>query len=270
LSVVGPERVGDVLSGGHRLRFRVRGDGPPLLMIHGLGASFELWDPLDSKLRGFQRVAVDPPGSGRSSTPHLYLSIRGYARAMAEVLDDLELDTVDVLGLSLGGMIAQELAYRHPSRVRRLVLASTTCGWGGAFGDPRAMAVLATPARYYSRRHFHQVAPILSGPQIKNDRELYEEQLAIRQRIKPSLLGYFVQLTAAWTWTSLPWLSRLDLPLLAISGSDDPIVPLKNSQQIVDKVPGARLAVVPGGGHLCIIESAAHVAGIITEFLESP
>jgi pimeloyl-ACP methyl ester carboxylesterase len=237
-------------------------------MIHGLGASFELWDPLDSKLTGFQRIAIDPPGSGRSSTPLHYFSIRRYAQVMADVLDRLELDTVDVLGLSLGGMIAQELAYRHDRRVRRLILASTTCGWGGALGDPRAMAVLATPARYYSRRHFHRVAPILYGRQIKHDPELYQEQLAIRQLLKPSPFGYFVQLAAAWTWTSLPWLSRLDLPVLAVSGSDDPIVPLKNSQQIVARVPGARLAVVAGGGHLCVIESAAHVAELIAEFLE--
>jgi pimeloyl-ACP methyl ester carboxylesterase len=259
-----------VVAGGHRIRYRIRGEGPPLLMIHGLGASFELWDPLDSKLEGFQRVAVDPPGSGRSSTPRRYLSIRSYAQVMADVLDHLDLGVADVLGLSLGGMIAQELAYRHRSHVRRLVLASTTCGWGGEPGDPRAMAVLATPARYYSRRHFHKVAPILYGPQIKDDPGLYEEQLEIRQQVKPSLLGYFVQLSAAWTWTSLPWLRRLDVPLLAISGSDDPIVPLKNSRQIVDRVPGARLAVVPGGGHLCIIESAAQVADMITEFLEGP
>jgi poly(3-hydroxyoctanoate) depolymerase len=265
---VGAERVETVVAGGHKVRYRIRGDGPPLLMIHGLGASLELWDPLDSKLEGFQRIAVDPPGSGRSSTPRHYISIRSYAQVMADVLDHLELATVDVLGLSLGGMIAQELAHRHPSRVRRLVLASTTCGWGGDLGDPRAMAVLATPARYYSRRHFHKVAPVLYGPQIKDDPELYEEQLAIRQRVKPSLIGYFVQLSAAWTWTSFPWLRRLDIPLLAISGSDDPIVPVKNSQQIVDKVPGARLAVVPGGGHLCVIESAATVGEIITEFLE--
>lgn len=123
------EQTGFLKTAGQRVRYRVRGDGAPLLMLHGIGAPLELWRPLEPKLADFQTITVDPPGSGRSSTPEGSFGMREYAGVMDALLTHLRLDSAHVLGLSLGGMIAQELAYRSPGRVERLVLASTSCGW---------------------------------------------------------------------------------------------------------------------------------------------
>jgi pimeloyl-ACP methyl ester carboxylesterase len=259
--------TGYIETTGQRVRYRVRGDGPPLLMIHGVGASLELWRPLESLLGDFRTITVDPPGAGRSSTPRGRFGMRRFAGVLDDLLTHLGVESASVLGLSLGGMMAQELAYRRPDRVERLILASTSCGWGSTPGNPMAMAVIATPARYYSRRHFNQVAPILYGKQILSDRGLLEEQWHIRHRLRPKLRGYAVQMGAAWTWSSLPWLGKLEMPVLAITGSDDPIVPATNSRQIVSKVRDGRVEVIPGGGHLAVIEEAHAAARMLRNFI---
>lgn len=252
---------------GLRIRYRVQGTGRPLVLIHGLGASLELWDPFTDRLAGRQIITLDNPGAGLSSTPTRPFGIGSYAGVVEELLDHLTLTEVDLLGLSFGGLVAQEFARRHGDSVGRMILASTTCGWGGIPGNPAAMAVLATPLRYYSRTHFRRVAPILYGGRIRDDLSLFEQQAEIRHRLKPSLMGYLMQLAAANTWTSLPWLHTLKMPVLAISGRDDPIFPPANTRRLASRIPGAKLAIVPGGGHLVLLDSADEVAPLINGFL---
>lgn len=145
---------------GHLLRVSVRGDGPPMLLIMGLGGNIEMWDPLERELhiRGFQTIAYDAPGTGHSPPRLVPLRPPGLARQAAHLLDSLGLPDAHVLGVSFGGGIAQELALRNPHRVRRLVLASTSCGLGGVPCTPLALGLLATPLRYYSPRFLRATA----------------------------------------------------------------------------------------------------------------
>ena len=101
--------------GGLRLRVARQGSGAPLLLINGIGAPLEMWRPLARRLPGRELVMFDLPGSGRSQTPALPLRMAGLARVVTDLLDELGLRTVDVLGYSLGGLVAQELARRAPS-----------------------------------------------------------------------------------------------------------------------------------------------------------
>src|SRR4051812_44871662 len=100
-------RSGHAVSGfletsGQGVRYRVRGDGPALLLINGVGAPLEYWDPLEAELADFTTISVDPPGAGRSSTPRGRFGIRDYAQVMEDVLDHLGVLTANVLGVSLG------------------------------------------------------------------------------------------------------------------------------------------------------------------------
>ena len=133
---------------GLRLRVGRHGSGPPLLLITGIGAHLDMWAPFARHAGERELIAFDPPGAGLSQRPRRPLRMRGLARVVAALLDTLGLERVDVLGYSFGGGLAQELAYRAPERVRRLVLCATAPGLGGVPPKPMAALMLATPARY--------------------------------------------------------------------------------------------------------------------------
>jgi len=254
---------------GHLLRVSVGGDGPPVLLIMGLGGNIEMWGPLERELqaRGFQTVAYDASGTGYSPPRAVPLRPHGLARQAAHLLDELGLPSAHVLGVSFGGGIAQELALRNPHRVRRLVLASTACGLGGVPGNPAALAMLATPLRYYSPRFLQATARWMYGPDADDDGAVMRQQVHARRSRPPTMWGYLSQLYALAGWTSLPWLHRITAPTLIITGAKDPIVPPVNARLLQSRIPNATAHVVPGAGHLLLMDHAAECAALIAGFL---
>lgn len=254
---------------GHLVRARVHGDedGPPLLLLNGLGAPLEIFEPLLHELVGRRTITFDAPGSGQSETPGLPLSIAGHARIALDLLDHLGVTTVDVLGFSFGGMVAQELAHLAPGRVRSLVLASTSCGWGAVPGTPAAVMAIATPERYYSRTAFEAMAPDYVGGRESADLEFLHGQARARRAHPPNVRGYMYQFWAAASWSSLLWLPELTQPTLVLAGEADPLIPALNAQVLTTLLPRARVHIVPDGGHLCLFERAADLAPRIEAFL---
>ena len=235
----------------------------------GLGGNIEMWQPLTDELGDFETIAFDAPGTGESDTPRWPLSMRGLARLTARLLEQLGYGTVDVLGVSYGGAIAQELAYRHPSHVRRMVLAATAYGIGSLPGKPMAIAMLSTPYRYYSRSHLKAIAPRLYGGKIARQPDLLDRHAYSRLGHAPSLRGYLWQLAAIGKWSSLPYLHRLRLPVLVLTGDDDPLIRVTNGRILASLIPGARLRVLPGAGHLFLIDQAKDSAELIGTFLKA-
>jgi len=243
------------------------GVGPPLLLVMGLGGNIEMWEPLVEELRDFQTIAFDAPGTGESDTPRWPLSMRRLAAITAQLARSLGHPRVDVLGVSYGGAIAQELAHRHPERVRRLVLAATSFGVGSLPGRPGALALLSTPYRYYSRGHLRAVAPRLYGGQIARRPRLLDEHAYSRLGHAPSVRGYLWQLAAIAGWSSLPFLRRLRMPVLVLTGDDDPIIRVTNARVMAALIPRARLRILRGAGHLFLVDQAAESAQLIRDFL---
>ena len=254
---------------GIRLRTSVRGVGRPLLLITGLGASLELARPFEQELtaRGVQTVAFDAPGIGESTAYTLPRRMPGIARTIEAMLDALGYDRVDVLGVSLGGVVAQQLAHQAPRRVRRLVLAATGPGLGGVPGSPRVLLALATPRRYDQPDYYRRIAGRTYGGQARRDPDALLGGSPARFVQRPSIRGYLGQLYAISGWTSLPWLHRLRQPTLVLAGDDDPIVPLVNGRILARRIPCARLHVVPGGGHLFLLERPAELAALVADYL---
>jgi poly(3-hydroxyoctanoate) depolymerase len=259
---------------GLRLRTSVRGTGSPLLVLTGIGASLELSTPLERALNSHavQTLALDAPGTGESSRYHRPRRIPGLARTVELTLDALGYDQVDVLGVSFGGVLAQQFAHQAPQRVRRLVLASTAAGvpgLGGVPGSPRALLALATPRRYHSPNYYHRIAGALYGGQARRDPDALLHGSIARFSQAPSLRGYLAQLYAISLWTGLPWLWRLRQPTLVLAGDDDPIVPVINGRILTRVIPNARLEVIRGGGHLFLLERPTELAALIATFLSA-
>jgi poly(3-hydroxyalkanoate) depolymerase len=269
----GARRVELVKVAATTLRVAVQGEGPPLLLLSGLGGNLDMWAPLEPYLGGFEVVTFDPPGTGGSGPgPGPFpLDMSEMADLAAGLLHTLGRGHLDVLGYSWGGALAQELAHRFPQLVRRLVLCATTCGLGGVPGSPRALAALATPWRYYSRAHLERVAPSLYGGMARRDPgSSLGAHSELRLGHPPSLVGYAGQLFAIARWTSLPWLHELHQPTLVVAGDDDPIVPLANARLLAARIPDSHLHVVPGGGHLLLLDQAEEVAPVVRAFLLPP
>jgi poly(3-hydroxyoctanoate) depolymerase len=256
---------------GHSIRVSIEGPaGPyPLLLIGGIGAPLDLWQDFRRRL-GVQTVAFDAPGTGGSSTPLRPRTMWELAWTVDALLDRLGYGTVDVLGISWGGGLAQHLALVRRSRVRRLVLACTGFGAGSVPGNLAAAAQLLTPARYFSPSHLERVGPDLFGGEVRRRPELLRDQGVLRSRGRPSLRGYLYQLLAAGTWASLPWLRFVDAETLILLGGDDPIVHAVNGRILARSLPNATLRVVPGAGHLFLVDQPADAARIVREFLAGP
>jgi poly(3-hydroxyalkanoate) depolymerase len=189
----------------------------------------------------------------------------GLARTFERLLDALGYEQVDVLGVSFGGILAQQLAHQAPGRVQRLVLAATgagVAGLGGVPGSPRAILTLATPRRYHSPDYFRRIAGALYGGEARR-----QPGSLTPFSEPPSLRGYVDQLYAISFWTGLPWLWRLSQPTLVLAGDDDPIVPVINGRILARTIPNARLEIIRGGGHLFLRERPTEIAALVADFL---
>jgi pimeloyl-ACP methyl ester carboxylesterase len=259
--------TGTMLSAdGVELFVQQRGKGRPLLLINGLGGSSELLEAVEERLSGVTRtIAVELPGAGRSPTPRRPLSISALARVLGTLLDDLGHAKVDVLGFSLGGTVAQQLAHDQPERIRRLGLAATACGWGSLPGTLDALALVSMPFRYYSRTVYEQTTRLL-GPA---DRELLARRPELseaRLQNPPPLLGYLYQFTAGALWSSLPWLADVRVPTLVLNGEADRLVPSANGLQLARLLPKSRLHVLPGEGHLFLCDPESLALPLLEDF----
>lgn len=254
-----------VLVGGATLRVATCGRGPPLLLLNGIGGNVEMWQPVVDRIAGRRLVMLDMPGTGGSPALRVPRRMSAYAELVVGVLDELGIERADVLGYSWGGALAQQLARTAPGRVRSLVLAATMPGVGGRPPAPWVVALMATPARYYSRTCLRLVSPLVFGSAPAAADSASGEA---RRRRPPSLLGYAQQLYALSGWSSRPWLARLDVPVLVLVGARDPLVPPRNGEILSRSIPGAQLRVVDGG-HLFLLEQPEEGCLAIQKFLGS-
>jgi poly(3-hydroxyoctanoate) depolymerase len=251
------------------LRVARIGEGAPLLLINGLGASLEMWQPLVRELAAEREViAFDLPGAGRSARPHRPLRMPDLADVVIELLDRLGLDALDVLGYSLGGVLAQELAHRAPDRVQRLVLCATTPGLPSVPPDPLVTALMLTPARYWSRQLAELIVPIIAGGRTARDGRALQAGLDHRLLQPPSVVGYLYQLYALTGWSSHPWIRGVRHRALVLHGDRDPVVPLANGRYLAHALPHGRLQIVPGAGHLFLFDEPHSAAPALMSFLD--
>jgi len=256
---------------GRRVRFRVQGEGPPVLLINGLGGNVATWSPLLESLNGFEVITFDAPGAGRSQTPLRPYTIAAVADTAAQVVRAAGHEQVDVLGYSLGGAVAQRLALTRPRLVRRLVLASTSCGAGAVPGALRALLAVSTPARHYSRSGYRAAMNMIDlAPAEKKSERVGDQVAAWHREAAPSPVGYALQMSAFSTFHSLSWLHRVAQPTLVLTGTNDNLVPMANSAVLAAYLPDARLRVFEGWGHYLLHDPASGAGDVVADFFGAP
>jgi poly(3-hydroxyoctanoate) depolymerase len=256
--------------GEQRLRLAIEpgsGKGRPLLLLNGIGANLELFQPFVDQLGAeIETIRIDMPGAGGSPAPSIPYRPSGLARLLGRALDQLGYGEVDVLGVSWGGAIAQQFAHQSPERCRRLVLVSTGTGAIMVPGRPSVLVQLATPRRYLDPSYRASIAAHLYGGRLRSNPQLATKYgLEVRSG---GVWGYYTQLIGSAGWTSIHWLHRLRQPTLILAGTDDPIVPLINAKIMARLIPNATLHIFDDG-HLGLLTSADTLAPVVRRFLTS-
>jgi pimeloyl-ACP methyl ester carboxylesterase len=222
---------------GLSVRVREEGDGPPVLLVHGLGANLTMWGPLLPQLRNRRRITLDLPGTGRSSTPLLPIPVRGLAALVSRVLDELGAETVDLLGYSFGGAVAQELALRDRTACAVSCRSRRAAAGGAIPGSLRSSLTSSVPIRYYSPALYEWTFDWTAGGRRPRREEMHR-QADLRRENPPTWLGYIWQALASSGWSSLSRLRSIRHPTLVVSGSEDPLVPLPNARLLAHGIPG--------------------------------
>lgn len=237
---------------------------PPLLFFIGLGANIELLAPFVERLRGRDVITFDMPGVGKTDDFRRSYRFAKMANAARAIIKTLGVHPVDVMGVSWGGMLAQEFAYRHSDTVERLILAATGAGIPMVPGSPSTLLKMLSSHRYSNPE---AIAPYLQ--------ELYGgsghglDTYASRMT-PPSSTGYLHQLLAVWGWTSARKLSRVSAKTLILMGAEDRVVPPVNGQILKALLKDARLHILNDAGHLFVLTHAEIVSGLVEDFLDAP
>ena len=250
---------------GVRIAYESFGEGPALLLMQGIGYARWSWDPVVPALaERFRVLNFDNRGIGESDVPPPPYSARQLAEDGIAVLDDAGVERAHVVGASLGGMAAQELAAGFPERVDRLVLVCTTPGGAGAVPMPAQTVALmqeaATLAPEVAMRRFVENALARNADASLVD-DLYERRVAN----PPDPIGWQGQAAAGMGFDGS--LLEIAAPTLILHGTEDAVVDPGNAALLAERIPGARVELFSGCGHLFFWEQPERFAETVGEFL---
>lgn len=253
---------------GVNLAVERRGTGPAVLFIHGYPLDHSIWDDQVAALEGWTRIAPDLRGMGRSDAPDLGYSIETYADDLLALLDSLGIREAVVCGLSMGGYIAFELLRRARHRISALVLVDTRAEADTVDGKRGREAAMALAREGGADAIARAMLPkMLARSTPDENPALVERVHAMMAATEVSgILGALQAMRDRPDSTSL--LSRLEgIPTLVVVGADDQIVSPETAKAMADAIPGARLAVIPGAGHLTPLERPQELTSLIAELL---
>jgi pimeloyl-ACP methyl ester carboxylesterase len=256
-------------AGEIELSYDRAGSGPPLLLIMGMSGTFDHWDAtfLAGLRRDFDVIVYDHRGVGSSSRLNGSgsLSIAQLAEDAAALLTALEVDSAHVLGISMGGMVAQELALAHPARIRTLSLGCTYCGGaGGALASNEVMSKLAEAMTSGDRERAIRAGwEVNLSPDFAANDDAYARFLDIGRRRAVPVEVIMEQMRAITEHDTSARLPEIELPTLVLHGTLDQMLPIQNGRLIAELIPDTRLEIFDGVGHLFFWEQPERSAELV-------
>ena len=255
--------------GRQELHYLQRGGGEPLLLIMGMSGTHLAWgDPfLDELAADFSVIAYDHRGVGRSSRVEEPFTLAELADDAAALLDGLEIESAHVLGVSMGGMIAQELALRRPEMVRTLVIGCSYAGGeGSALTPPETFRRLADAWPSGDRdRALRAAWDINVSERYAGRPGAFEAWREMASTLPVALPVIGLQLQAIAPHDTSERLERIAAPTLVVHGTEDQMLPPANAKVIASRIPGARLQWMEGIGHLFWWEEPQRTADLVRE-----
>jgi 3-oxoadipate enol-lactonase len=257
--------------GGLELHYERAGSGEPLLLIQGMSGNHLAWGrPFRSLLEAdFDVVAFDNRGIGHSTAVDEPFTIAEMAADTAGLLDALEIESAHVLGISMGGMIAQELALAHPERLRTLTLGCTYCGGPGSrLMDPADFqGLVEAMASGEERRVYRAMWELNLSPGFHEEESRYAEFVAMAEAIPAARRTIELQVQAIFGHDTSARLPQLRLPTLVVHGTADRVLSVVNGRRVASLIPGSRLEILEGVGHMFWWEQPERSAELLREFI---
>jgi pimeloyl-ACP methyl ester carboxylesterase len=253
---------------GAKIHWDQQGRGEPVLMIMGLGWASNMWHRTRPMLAPhYHTIAFDNRGAGRSDVSPGPYSIALLASDAAAVLDAAGVERAHILGVSMGGMIAQEFALQYPDRVHSLILGCT------AAGGPHVVQADADAIQLLFRRDSNAEERAKAAVPFIYDsgtpRERIAQDLAVLSEWYPNAEGYMAQLQGILAWEAHSRLGNIKAPTLVIHGENDRLVPAANGRMIAGRIPRARLVMLPHASHIFMTDQPAATHHAQMEFLSA-
>jgi len=234
-----------------------------VLFFNGIGARLEAAQAFSDHLPECRLVTFDVPGVGESPAPKMPYRPALLSKMAADLLDDLEIKTVDVFGVSWGGAMAQQFVKDHQERCETMTLAATSAGMIMVPGHPGALMKMVTPKRYFDPNYMLEVAPKIYGGSIGENIEQLEKFAELV--MGGSTRGYLYQMLAGYGWTSWLWLPQIKVPTLILMGKDDKIVPATNGRILKSRLPNSRLEFLDCG-HMFMLTKPEETTQLMRDF----
>lgn len=250
--------------------YRIEGEGHPLVMIIGLTANMDWWDPelIDKLSKRYRILLFDNRGAGRSGSSDGDYSMRQFADDTAGLMEAVGFDLAHVLGVSMGGMIAQELVLDYPERVDRLVLCATNCGGRESVLPDREVLTKLVDRTGTQDRLVRRFLSLMFPEEWLKENEAYFEDFKQRYLAAPATdenaAKQFMATARSSTCDRLP---AIDKPTLVACGSEDVLIPAENSRILAKRIPGARLIEFEGAGHGFMNQCRKEFVESLTGFL---
>ena len=259
-----------ISANGISLMYEEAGEGPPLLLISGLGQNRRAWLPAVPRLaRQFRCITFDNRGTGASDVPAGPYDIPAMADDTAALIDALGYGPIDVAGWSLGGSVLQALLIRHPHLVRRAVLVSTMPSytevqhqWLDAW-----LALRRSDAPPLAQVVSAMAWGLTEKTLRDHDATMALARAAIADPEPTSLAGFEAQAAGLRVYDARPDLPGVRVPVMVLCGEEDVLTPPAQSAEIAELIPDARLVMLSRGGHRMVAEYPDHVAAEIAQFL---
>ena len=270
----------------HRIRIDDRevnyvemGEGPALVFVHGLGASWQSWlENLPEFARDHRVIAMDLPGFGYSEMPPEQISIERYAHWTCALLDALGIESAALVGNSMGGFIAAEMAIRTPERVQRLAVVSAAVFWQSYRRAQPLVGLARLSEAYVARALTRSTDAVATRPRLRSwalatagfryphliSKELAHELVRSARRTD----GFLPALEALADYPVEEELPKIGCPTLIVWGAHDTLVPAKDAKRMQELIPGSRSEVFERTGHVAMLERPERFNRLLRDFLD--
>jgi pimeloyl-ACP methyl ester carboxylesterase len=251
---------------GLSIAYQKTGKGPALVLLHGFTQDSRVWkSQIETLSKDFTVIAWDAPGAGQSEDPPEDFNVTNWAECLAGLLDSVIVEQAHILGLSWGGLLAQEFYRRYSDRVLSLILADTYAGWSGSLSESIAQARLEACIRDSSLPPNDLVSKYLPG--MFSDSPRPETKDALSQiMLDTHSLGFRLMATALAIADTRALLPHIQVPTLLIWGEADKRSPINVAHQMHDAIHGAKLEVILGAGHVSNLEQPEQFNQFVKDF----